>query len=144
MASRSRQTLRGRRKPRWEVWAKSPTGWYVVTMVERFECYDEDTANLNRRCLAWENVCLFKAKDPDAAYRKALKWGGMETSECVDSKGRKGKWKFVGIREILPMYDEFQDGAEVLWIKHANKTVRSVEAMVCTKEELAIFSRGIE
>jgi hypothetical protein len=47
---------------------KSPTGWWVATIIERFEFDDEDRSNLRRRCHAWSNVVVLKARDRNHAY----------------------------------------------------------------------------
>ena len=120
----------------------SKTGWFVAVLIERFEYYSEDTNNPNRRCTAYENICLIKAKTAETAYKKAISLGkSCEGIECKDEKGRPGEWKFVGIAELLPVYDKIEDGAEILWKEYTNKAVKTIERMVSKKEELQIFSK---
>ena len=59
---------------------KSQYGWWVATCLERFEYFDENKSNLNRRCIAWENTILLKAKDRNDAYKKAIENGKREGS----------------------------------------------------------------
>jgi len=47
---------------------RNQTGWWIASYIERFEFYDEDKLNANRRCLAWENTILIKAEDREEAY----------------------------------------------------------------------------
>jgi hypothetical protein len=116
-------------------------GWWIASYLERFEYYDEDRRNLNRRCLAWENTILIKAGDREEAWRKAVAHGrvgqGPEARD-VDT-GRKGSWHFEGLTSLLPVYDELEDGAEVLWVRHAGRSVRKIRAMVKHKRELEVF-----
>jgi hypothetical protein len=120
---------------------RSPYGWWIAQILERFEYYDEDRANVNRRCLAWENTVLLKARTRDEAYRKALAEGRLsEGSEAWDmNTGRKGAWRFEGLTLLLPVYAKLEDGAEVLWTEYAGKTVRRIKAMVVPKERLGVF-----
>ena len=51
---------------------RSPHGWWIGSYVERYEFNDEDRSNLNRRCDAYENTIIFKAKNREDAYRKLI------------------------------------------------------------------------
>jgi hypothetical protein len=120
---------------------RSPHGWWIAAYVTRFEYYDEDKKNLNRRCLAWENTIILKAKDRNEAYRKAVRLGklanGQEMWEA--DSGRKGAWRFEGLTSLLPIYEELEDGAEVMWRKYANRTVKKIRALAKPKEKLEAF-----
>ena len=120
---------------------RSPDGWWIASYLERFEYYDEDTRNLNRRCKAWENTILVKARDRNEAWRKAMAQGRLsEGNQASDSEtGRKGVWRFEGLTSLLPIYEELEDGAEILWVEHAGRSVRSVRALVKRKRDLAVF-----
>lgn len=119
----------------------SPYGWWIGMYLERFEFYDEDHSNPNRRCNAHENTVLITAKDRAEAYKKLLALGAAaEGMECVDtSTGRRGIWRFEGLTELLPIHDKIEDGAEILWTTHRNRSVKSIQALVKTKAELAVF-----
>jgi Domain of unknown function (DUF4288) len=121
---------------------KSPVGWYVASLLMRFEWYDEDQDNLDRQCLAWENQVLIKADTPEEAYAKAFKRGqsdaGGEMWEA-DNEARKGIWKFEGFTSLLPIYDELEDGSEITWTTHENKSVEKIQSWVKAKEELESF-----
>jgi hypothetical protein len=36
----------------------------------------------------------------------------------------------VGVVDLLPVYDPFEDGCEVLWIEHVSKRLSTIQAMV--------------
>ena len=119
---------------------RSPYGWWIASYIQRFEFYGEDTSNPNRRCLAHENTILVQAKQREGAYKKALKLAGTANGlECVNENGRKGVWRFEGLTSLLPMFDPLEDGAEVVWVEHANRTVKKVQAFVKSKHELEAF-----
>lgn len=94
---------------------QSPFGWWIASYIQRFEFGDEDQSNLNRRCLAWENTIIIKAKNREQAYRKAIKIGQLSNgSKMHTSDGRQGEWKYEGLTSLIAIYDELEDGAEIL------------------------------
>jgi Domain of unknown function (DUF4288) len=118
---------------------KSPHGWWIASYIERFEFDDEDAANLQRRCLAWENTILIQAKNRDEAYRKAMTRGRRSEGSPAQINSRSGRWRFEGLISLLPIYEELRDGAEVRWKEHANVTVRKVKSWIRQKKELETF-----
>jgi len=119
---------------------RSPHGWWIASYLERFEYYDEDRRKLNRRCTAWENTVLIKAKNRDEAWRKTVALGRLSGgSEAWDETGRKGQWRYEGVTSLLPVYETIEDGAEVLWTEHQGWTVKRVKTLVKTKRELNVF-----
>jgi len=121
----------------------SPYSWWLAVEIERFEFYDEDKANLNRRCLAWENTILIQAQDREEAYRKAMTHGGYSEGNEGERQERwgwrKGCWRFEGLSSLLPIYEELKDGAVLLRQDYHNVTVRKVKSRVRKKEELETF-----
>ena len=118
----------------------SPTGWYVAVIIKRFEYYEEDTSDQERTCSVYEHVILIQAKSALEAYDKAIANGvAIEGVECVDLERRKGEFKFVGLNELLPMYDPFEDNAEVLCTDHHDVTVEYAENLCTPKPELGVF-----
>jgi len=110
--------------------------------VQRFEHYDEDRKNSKRRCLAYENTVLITAKDREEAYKKLMALGSAaDGMECVDmNTGRRGIWRFEGPTELLPIHEKVEDGAEILWTTHRNRSVKSIQALVRTKKGLSVFN----
>jgi uncharacterized protein DUF4288 len=137
-----RQTRSRRRSTEMPHRNQSHTGWWVASFIERLELSGEDRANLRRRCLAWENTILLRAPDRDRAYAKALRiarLGRTRAWDTVDLKtGRRGRWVFEGLTELLPVYEPLADGSEILWRKH-RKTVRGLRKRVRTKSTLPVF-----
>ena len=119
---------------------RSPHGWWIATLVERYEHCDEDTSNLNRRCTAWHNTILIKAHDRNEAYRKAVHQGSLcSDSVCGPSGGRQGHWVFEGLASLLPVYGKLGDGSEVLWQEAKNIAVKTVKSDVRKKKDLECF-----
>ena len=118
----------------------SPYGWWIATYIERAAWDDEPHPSPNSRCLAWENTIILQAPDREAAYAKAVSLASQYSSEFEDDSGnRKGHWVYEGLTSLLPIHDELQDGAEILWVEHRNRTVRKVRSWVRRKEQLEAF-----
>ncbi len=112
--------------------------WFLAGLLERFQRDDENTLNPNRRCFVWENLYLIEAKDISEAYDKAIRLGRNEcrnTSPSKDNAGRKGRWIFDGISELIPIYEDIQDEAELLWTEHKNISVKHAKRKARTKRE---------
>ena len=43
---------------------------------------------------------------------------------------------FVGIGELLPIYEDIEDGAEIMWTDYGNISNRRAERFVKNKKEL--------
>jgi hypothetical protein len=138
---RTKPTRNVRRSAKVPYANRNHTGWWIASYIERFEYYDENKANLNRRCLAWENTILIRAPNREVAYRKAVARGRLSNGNegWNSSSGRKGTWRFEGLTGLLPVYEELEDGAEILWQEHAGVSVRKIRGRIKRKHELAVF-----
>ena len=123
---------------------RNHTGWWLAQYLIRFQGEDENENNLNRRCLAWKNTILIRANDRDEAFVKAKKIG--KQCEISDSsqirRGRKwvnAKWIFEGLTSLLPIYEEIEDGCEIMWDEYENITVKRVKSMTKKKRQLECF-----
>jgi Domain of unknown function (DUF4288) len=119
----------------------SPVDWYIAGIMLRFEVVNEQKINLESRCIAWENKHLVKAKHPEQAYEKALKIGQESEDEYVNTDGENVKWIFEGLTTLVAVYEELEDGAEIIWIEHENKAIKAIKKRVKTKEHLEAFQR---
>jgi hypothetical protein len=118
---------------------RAPHGWWTASYIEQAVWNDDLKPSPNQRCVAWENTILLKAPNREAAYKKAIRLSkNRPTFESEDGK-RKGRWVFLGLTDLLPIYEEIEDGAEILWTEHKNKTVKNVRARVRQKHELTVF-----
>jgi hypothetical protein len=122
---------------------KSPTGWWVATIIERFEDEGEDKSNPRRRCRAWSNVVILKARDRNQAYDKAMSYGklGKNGYDWIDTvTRRKARLVFEGLASLLPLYDAFdEDGTEILFEDYDNVTVGRIKRWVRQKKDLEVF-----
>ena len=117
----------------------SPVGWYVGTYQLRFiELADKRNNDAKRRFTVWENTVLVKAKNLSGAHRKIVRLGKAATKpykggpDAVDVQ-----WLFEGVTELLPVYEEIEDGAEIMWGEHT-RTLRNIRQLA---KEASEFQR---
>lgn len=60
----------------------------------------------------WNNRRLVKAKHLRTAFRRATEMGRMDAEP---TKAFRYQQKFVGITDLVPIYDPFEHGGEILW-----------------------------
>ncbi len=123
---------------------KSPFGWWVATLIERWESENEETSNLKRRCIAWTNIIILKAKDRDEAYSKAMEYGNLGKDNNYDfvseKTNKRFKIVFEGLSSLLPIYDKIdKDGTEIFFDEEY-VTVGRVKSWIRKKDELEVFN----
>jgi hypothetical protein len=120
--------------------ARSPTGWWVASYIERAVWDHGSQPSDSSRCKAWENTILIRAKNGDAAYKKAVRLASSNKSTFSDSMGKKiGRWKFEGLTSLIPLYEEIRDGAEIIWTDRSGLSFKRIRAMVRRKGDLEVF-----
>lgn len=116
----------------------SPVGWYVASYVLRFiELSEQGNSNPSRRFLTWENTVLTKARSLGHAYDKvvALAKAGTEPYKGGPAPGVDVQWVFEGVTELLPIYEELEDGDEIMWAKHRPRALKTIRSWARTKKE---------
>lgn len=115
----------------------SPIGWYVASYLLRFT--ERNKPNLNdpeARFLTWENTILIKARSLNQAYDKAARLAKQNTKPYKGGpSGVPVQWIFEGITEILPVYEEIEDGTEIMWAEHNPRKLKTIRASVRKKGE---------
>lgn len=117
----------------------SPVGWYVGSYVIRFialaEAGNDDS---ERQFLVWENTVLVKAADQRQAYDKIVKIALEATRPYKGGpKGIDVQWVYEGVTEILPVYEEIEDGCEIMWSKYRKK-LRNLRSRVIERDQLPL------
>ena len=98
----------------------SPVGWYVASYLIRFvELDDPEKDALHEEFLVWENTIIIKADSLDEAYAKVV---AVAERETIPYKGGPNEvpvqWVFEGVTQLLPIHEELEDGAEIMWAEH--------------------------
>lgn len=118
---------------------RNHTGWWIFTEVEQWVSNRQKKLFPKSRCLVWENTRLIRAKSREQAYRKALAYG----RQWHPSKTKGGEWRFAGISMLLPVYEEIEDGAEILWTDRGMLQIERIKRLVRTKHRLSLFNDKI-
>jgi hypothetical protein len=114
---------------------KSPVGWYLGSYLLRFiEIMDEGINDPEARFVSWENTVLVKASSIESAYSKTEKIGkANSTPYRGGTKGIPVQWEFVGITQVLPIYEAIADGSELAWCERAPRKLKNLQRLVVSK-----------
>ncbi len=75
-----------------------------------------------------------KADNLDQAYDKAMKVAREATKPYRGGpNGVPVQWKLVGITELLPIYEELEDGCEIAWVARGPRKLKNLKKMVRPK-----------
>ena len=113
----------------------SPVGWYVCSYLLRFvELEDGFNDDLEHKFTAWENTVLIRASSIEEAFDKTV--SVAQSASEPYSGGEKGvpvQWVFEGITMVLPVYEELEDGAEIIWTQFAPTKLKNLRKNVRSK-----------
>ncbi|WP_071872761.1 DUF4288 domain-containing protein [Atopomonas hussainii] len=115
----------------------SPVDWYVASYLIRFtEINDPNNEDPEEMFISWENTIIVRATDLDEAYDKAVKIA-LETTEPYlgGPDATPVQWAFEGITELLPIYEELDDGAEIMWAKYRPRKFKNLQKQVRKRNE---------
>jgi hypothetical protein len=118
----------------------SPVGWYVATILERFEFGASGPPEPDDRVLVWANTVLINASSPQEAYAKAVKLGRLSNQKYRNLNGEQVRVSFEGLSSLIPVYDELADGSELFWRRSSVK-LKTLRSWVKKKNELESFER---
>ena len=110
--------------------------WYIVEIIEKCEPVERNEKQDLRRVTTWGNHHLIKADSPEKAFDKAVKLGKEAEYKFTNSDKIEMEWIFVGIGELLPIYEDIEDGAELMWNDYGFISNRRTMRMPYKKKEL--------
>lgn len=110
--------------------------WYIVEIIEKCEPVERNEKQELRRVTTWGNHHLIKADSPEKAFDKAVKLGKEAEYKFTNSGKIEMEWIFVGIGELLPIYEDIEDGAELMWNDYGFISNRRTMRMPYKKKEL--------
>ena len=116
----------------------SPVGWYVGTYLARFIEIDGTHNNdPESRFATWENTVLVKASNLEEAFEK-VETVGIEHAEPYKG-GETGvdvQWEYIGIIDLLPVYEELEDGSEIMWASNNPRKLKNIKPLVKDIDDL--------
>ena len=110
--------------------------WYIVEIIEKCEPVERNEKQELRRVTTWGNHHLIKADSPEKAFEKAEKLGKEAEYKFTNSDKIEMEWIFVGIGELLPIYEDIEDGTELMWNDYGFISNRRTMRMPYKKKEL--------
>lgn len=109
--------------------------WFLVEIIEICEPANAESSDDSKRVTTWGSYILINAPTPSKAFDKAVKIGKIG-AYSFKSRGKIMKWKFAGIGDLLPIYEDLKDGSEIMWRDYGNIRAKRIDKIVKTKKEL--------
>jgi hypothetical protein len=110
--------------------------WFMVEIIEKLEPAARNESKDLRRVTTYGNFHLIKASSADEAYEKGVKLGQESSMVFTNSDKVEMEWSFLGIGELLPIYEDIQDGAELMYTDYGNISYRRAINMAREKSVL--------
>ncbi|WP_264510447.1 DUF4288 domain-containing protein [Flavobacterium sp. N1719] len=110
--------------------------WYIVEIIEKCEPVVRNENQDLRRVNTWGNFHIVKAETPKIAYEKAVKIGKDAEFKFINSDKIEMEWIFVGIGNLIPIYEDIQDGSEIMWEDYGFISNRRAERFALSEKEL--------
>ena len=110
----------------------SPIGWYVGTYLARFiEIDDERNNDPEARFTTWENTVIVKALILEEAFAKVEKIGIEHAEPYKGGKiGIPVQWEYLGVIDLIPIYEEMEDGSEIMWVSNHPRKLKNLKSLV--------------
>ena len=115
----------------------SPVDWYIGSYLARFIEFEAKTNNdPEMRFETWENTVIVKAKNLGEAYDK-IEAIGLEHPEPYEGGDERiwVQWEYLGLTELLPIYEALEDGAELMWRSRYPRKLKNLKTLVREKSE---------
>lgn len=110
--------------------------WYIAEIAILFD-FGATSAPLLQN-----NFVLIRASTPDDALDAAHRRGHLYADKYVNTDGNPVICEFVGIRNLHEVYDNLDDGAELLYEEFTLHTTDEAVSYIRLKSELAVFREG--
>jgi len=116
----------------------SPVGWYVGSYLQRFvEINDTDRSDPEKRFASWENTVIVQASSLDEAFVKVERIAKQNSKPYRGGpEGVRVQWEYLGLTELLPIYEKLGDGAEISWSKRTPRKLKTLKQLVRSKKAL--------
>jgi hypothetical protein len=110
--------------------------WYIAEIIEKCEPVNRNESQELRRVKTWGNFHIIKAESPKIAYDKALKIGKNGEYKFNNSDNIEMEWIFIGIGNLIPIYEDIEDGSEIMWEDYGNISNKRAMRFPISKEKL--------
>ena len=106
--------------------------WFVASIVmSEIDVHNSSLTSEN----TWENTYLVKSENISSAYDKATSIGKSECRTYNSDKDVRGtQWVFLGVSELVPVFEDIEDGAEILWTDHSSMHIDEARSLTRPQE----------
>jgi Domain of unknown function (DUF4288) len=108
--------------------------WYIAEVILEHRVEDDP------RNVVHVNLNLIEAASPDEAYDKAIALGRDGESVYENAAGGMVRVVFRGLRDLFVIYEDLEDGAEILYEKKVCVLEDQLRTMVKERDALAVFA----
>lgn len=112
------------------------TKWFIAEIIEKCEPVNRNETQELRRVQTWGNFHIIKAETPKIAYDKAVKIGKDAEYKFTNSDNLEMEWIFIGIGNLLPIYEDIEDGSEIMWENYGNISNKRAMRFPISEEKL--------
>lgn len=110
--------------------------WFIVEIIEKCEPVNRNETQELRRVQTWGNFHIIKAQTPKIAYDKAVKIGKEAEYKFMNSDKIEMEWIFIGIGNLIPIYEDIEDGSEIMWENYGNISNKRAMRFPISEEKL--------
>ena len=111
-------------------WVPSDIEWFIATLVVRIDVEDDE------RTIVHRNSMLIRANDLETAYQKAMELRPDKEIQYLNPQGKQVTNSFMGIEELLPVYDGLEHDSELMWAEKIGLSEEEIQSLVQPREKL--------
>lgn len=110
--------------------------WFIAEIIEKCEPVNRNENQELRRVITWGNFHIIKAETAKKAYDKAVAIGKNGEYKFINSDKLEMEWIFIGIGNLLPIYEDIEDGSEIMWENYGNISNKRAMKFPISEEKL--------
>jgi hypothetical protein len=114
---------------------KNDADWFLASVCVRCEPLGTNPKDLRRKHLTWVNTHLIHAASIAEAFDKAVALGKRENIRYKTSDGMV-KWRFIGLWDLIPIWDDIADGEELIWDDYGKITAEVAKKRCVSKRQV--------
>ncbi len=107
--------------------------WYLADLVFRIDVGDDP------RTVVHVNTHLVAAGAAESAHDRALRLGRSHESDDENVAGERVRTRFLGLSELVEIYEPLEDGAEIAWHERIGLSDLEAQHLVRKRRDLAVF-----
>jgi hypothetical protein len=112
---------------------RSKPEWYIAELVEKITVA-EDSRNV-----VHQNLVLIRTTSADEAYEKAVTVGKNGETSYENPAGNLVHITFEGISDLVQMYEDLEDGAELTFRRTVGLTHEQIRALIVPRDQLPVY-----